>query len=451
MDRSESSEQHVKRSPIDAQPDPALYDGVTNLPSRGLFLDRLQQSIMASQRASTPCSLLIVDIDRFSDLTEDLGSDTGELLLWELAARLRNTLRESDTVARLSEAIFGVLLPTADEFGATLAARRLFEALQQPYDLQGQTVTVRCSVGMAPYVLHGRDATTLLQQAYTAMNEAKESGSGMAVFGVSEPRAKSKRQSLIDDLRQAIHYGELLLGYQPKVEIPTKIVVGVEALSYWEHPRHGFVPPDRFIPIAEHSGLIKQLTMWVLNEALRQQRVWADTGLDIPISVNISARNLDDPQLVGMVEQALSACGVQPSKLQLEIMETAIMADLERASRLVSQLGELGVQVSIDDFGTSYSSLTYLAQLGASELKIDRSFVVDMTVNEQDARIVRTGIDLGHNFQYRVVAEGVETEAAWNALAELGCDLAQGYYISAPLPPNDVLLWVKQSAPGVGR
>jgi diguanylate cyclase (GGDEF)-like protein len=418
-----------------------MYDSLTGLPTRSLLLDRLQQAMMAARRDNASLALLLLNIDRLADLTEALGRDAADQLLLQVAGRLKDALRESDTVARFAEDVFSVLLPRADELGATLAARKVFVALEHPYTIEGNGVAVRANIGIALFPQHGRDATALTQQAGLALNTANREKSAFAVFGSGHEQHRPTHLVLTDELRTAIDYGELLLTYLPKVELKTGITVGVEALVYWDHPQHGFMPPQQFIPLAEQSGLIKPLSLWVLNEALRQCGAWLRAGLDLRVAVNLSARNLHDPQIADTVERALQSNEVPADRLELEIAEGAVMADPIRALKVIGRLHDLGVQVIIDDFGTAYSSLVHLAQLPIDQIKIDRSFVASMTINREDALIARTVIDLGHNFSLSVVAEGVETQDAWEALQQLGCDLAQGYFVGTPLPSQQVIEW----------
>jgi EAL domain-containing protein (putative c-di-GMP-specific phosphodiesterase class I) len=311
--------------------------------------------------------------------------------------------------------------------------------------VEGEAIEVGGSIGVAIFPDHGQDADTLLRRADVAMYVAKRAGSGYASYALEQDTHSPNRLSLIAELRPAIDHGQLLLHYQPKIEIATRRITSVEAVVRWEHPRHGMMMPDLFIPLAEQSGLIRRLGLWVLKTALKQVKAWQDAGLNLQVAVNLSMRNLHDPQLPDTIQEILLRYGVPPELLKVEITETTLMGDPEHAVKLLTRLNELGVKVAIDDFGIGYSSLAYLRRLPAEEIKIDKSFVLDMTTEENDAVIVRSTIDLGHNLGMKVVAEGVESQESWDLLAKWGCDLAQGYYMSLPLAPEDLTRILRRS------
>jgi diguanylate cyclase (GGDEF)-like protein/PAS domain S-box-containing protein len=422
----------------------ALHDTLTDLPNRTLLYDRLEHAILAAQRHDDPLALLLMDLDRFKEVNDTFGHHYGDLLLQQLGPRLESALRESDTVARLGGDEFAALLPATDQLGATSVAEKLLAAIEQPFVLDGQSFEVRASIGVALYPTHGDDATTLLQRADVAMYLTKRAGSGYTVYAPEEDQYTPKRLTLVSDLRRGIEQDQVHLHYQPKVDFRTGAASCVEALARWRHPEHDFIPPADFIPQAEHTGLIKPLTRRVLNEALHQCRVWYDARLQVGVAVNLSTRNLHDQHLVDMIARLIRTWAISPTWLTLEIGESAVMTDPVRGLEVLTHLHAMGVKISIDDFGTGYSSLAYLTRLPIDELKIDKSFVLNMRAGNEDASIVRSIIDLGHSLGMQVAAEGVENRETWGLLAELGCDLAQGYYVSRPLPADECARWLRE-------
>ena len=422
----------------------ALHDALTDLPNRTLFHDRVGQALAAARREHLPVAVMIMDLDRFKEVNDTLGHASGDELLQQAGVRLRAALRESDTVARLGGDEFGVLLPrVVDSAAALTVARKLRKALEEPFTIHGLALQIEASVGIALYPEHGDDVHSLLQRADVAMYVAKEHPGGCEVYAKERDDYSPNRLTLLTELRRAIDVGELVLHYQPKADLKTGRVTGVEALVRWNHPTRGLVRPDEFIPPAQKTGVIVPLTFFVLNEALRQARTWQLEGLDLCVGVNLSARNLLDVQLPDTVGGLLAKWEVPPSLLELEITESTILADPVRAMNVLSRLNGMGVRLAIDDFGTGYSSLAYLKRLPVDELKIDKSFVQGMEEDENDAVIVRSTIDLGRNLGLRVVAEGVESAAAWRLLAALGCDVAQGYYVSRPVPAAELAAWLR--------
>jgi diguanylate cyclase (GGDEF)-like protein/PAS domain S-box-containing protein len=426
----------------------ALHDGLTGLPNRLLLQDRLTQAIRMADRDGRPFALCVIDLDRFKDVNDTLGHLAGDELLQEVAFRLRHALRASDTVARLGGDEFAVLLPDADMAAATLAAEKVVDALGASLVLEGHEVAVGASVGIALYPENGGDADTLLRRADVAMYAAKQTRGGYVLYTPDQDQSSSQRLSLVGALRRAIADDELTLYYQPKVDCRSGEVAGVEALVRWLHPQHGMIPPDRFIPLAEQTGLIRPLTRWVLNTAVSQTRSWHDEGLMLSVAVNLSAHDLQDAALANVVAELLERSNVGPEWLKLELTESALMADPTQALQVLTDLCALGVRIAIDDFGTGYSSLGYLKHLPAHEIKIDRSFVADMAAQQRDHAIVRSTIELGHNLGLAAVAEGVEDQETLELLSGLGCDLAQGFYLSRPLPAASVAEWCKARADG---
>ncbi|MBI3301707.1 MAG: EAL domain-containing protein [Deltaproteobacteria bacterium] len=423
----------------------ALHDALTDLPNRTLFLESLQEAIVDAQRYNKPLALLFLDLDRFREINDTFGHQWGDVLLQQIGPRLRSALRKSDPVARLGGDEFAVLLPTAgDATGATQIARRILSALEQPFVIEGHALDVSASIGIAFYPEHGADTDTLMRRADIAVYMAKRASSGYAFYTADQDHYSPERLILTGELRHAIEHDQLLLHYQPKAHFATGQVSHVEALVRWQHPPHGLLPPDRFVPLAEQTGLIKPLSLWVLNTALRQCHAWQQEGLTLHVAVNLSMRNLQDPRLPDIITELLATWSVAPTCLDVEITESALAADPERALEILTRLGEMGVRISIDDFGTGYSSLAYLKRLPVDEIKIDKSFVIGMTADDNDAAIVRSTIDLGHNLGLAVVAEGVENQATWDLLAALGCDFAQGYYLSRPVPAVELTHWLRE-------
>jgi diguanylate cyclase (GGDEF)-like protein/PAS domain S-box-containing protein len=423
-----------------------LHDALTALPNRILLSERLQQAILVGNRHHTPVSLMIMDLDRFKEVNDTFGHQSGDLLLNQVAQRLKETVRESDTVARLGGDEFAVLLPSTDASGATDAARRIADVVRQPFTLESRSLDVGVSIGIAAYPEHGSDAATLMRRADVAMYAAKRGSGDYSVYSPERDESNSERLLMTTELRHAIERNQLLLHYQPKIGLTDGTMKQVEALVRWVHPERGFTPPDRFIPLAEETGLVKPLTAWVLNEALRRHRAWREIGLDIQMAVNFSARTLHDPELVANVTGLLDTWKVEPSRLEIEITESAIMLDPDRAMTTLTELHDAGIDTSIDDFGTGYSSLGYLRKLPVDEIKIDKSFVLEMATNRDDASIVRSIIGLARNLELRVVAEGVENRRTLDMLAETGCDLAQGFFLSRPLPASELTAWLEGTA-----
>jgi diguanylate cyclase (GGDEF)-like protein len=383
-----------------------------------------------------------MDLNGFKEINDTLGHHTGDQLLKLVGKRLQSRLREVDTVARLGGDEFAILLPTADMENAFVVAKKILTAMQEVFAIDGKHhLYVEGSIGIALYPEHGEDPQTLTQKADVAMYVAKRKKLGAVVYEASLDENSVGRLALISDLRNALKEDKLELYFQPQVDVNTHHIIGCEALLRWNHPEHGFVPPDQIIPIAEQTGLIKSLTNWVLHKALQQCKNWLDEGFDYHVSVNLSVHNLYDKEIIHQVKNCLNNFDIRPEHLILEITESAMMADPERAIEILTELDRMGTKISIDDFGTGFSSLAYLKQLPVDELKVDRSFVMDMNNDENDAVIVRSTIDLAHNLGLKVVAEGVEDNDALNLLNILGCDLAQGYYISRPLPASDFDNW----------
>jgi diguanylate cyclase (GGDEF)-like protein len=423
----------------------ALHDALTGLPNRVLLRDRGERAIAAARRGGGSVGLLLIDLDRFKDINDTLGHHQGDALLRAVAVRLASVLRASDSVARLGGDEFAVLLPDLLEPGAaTAVAEKLLAALHQPFVVDELALEVDASIGIAVSADHQADVDTLLQRADVAMYVAKETHAGATQYAAELDVNSPRRLALLADLRRAIAQRTLAVHYQPKVDLASGKVRGVEALVRWNHPQLGAISPGEFIPLAEGTALIHPLTTFVLETALRQQREWQTHGYDLSVAVNLSARSLLDVDFPERVSALLSLHCVQPANLILEITESTLMTDPARAQRVLRALDILGVRISIDDFGTGYSSLARLKELPVHELKIDRAFVTSMRTIHSDAVIVRSTIDLARNLGLAVVAEGVEDRSVLNELSDLGCDTAQGYYLSRPVPPAELLDWLEQ-------
>jgi diguanylate cyclase (GGDEF)-like protein len=421
----------------------SLHDALTGLPNRTLFNQRVQNAIESARRFGTECAVMLMDLDRFKEVNDTLGHHNGDLLLTEIATRLETVLDGRGTIARLGGDEFAILLPQiAQPQHAGKVAEEVLAALQQPIVLKELTLDVGASIGVALYPSHGDEAAMLLQRADVAMYAAKAAHSGYELYAAERDQYSPRRLALVGELRNAIEQGELSVHYQPKADLRTGEVIGCEALVRWAHPRHGFLPPDEFIPVAEHTGLIRPLTLYVLRSALEQVATWRGQGLNITMAANLSVRSLLDFSMPDEVARLLWEIDVPASALTLEITESSIMADPGRTIGVLSRLSAMGVKLAIDDFGTGYSSLSYLKRLPVDEVKIDKSFVMNMINDENDAVIVRSTADLGHNLGLKVVAEGVEDRATWDRLANHGVDIAQGYFLAKPAPPAVFEEWL---------
>jgi diguanylate cyclase (GGDEF)-like protein len=413
----------------------STYDRLTDLPNRMLFHDRVEQAINNAKRNQEIMALLVLDMDDFKEVNNTLGHFSGDLLLKQLASRLRATVREIDTVARLGADEFAVLLSEIKQKDdAQQVAHKLCQAVEREFILGGVNLNMLMSIGIVFFPEHGGDVDTLQQKAEVALYLAKQTkGFSIEVYSPEHDPHTTRRLTLMGELRSAIDNGELLLHYQPKVEIASHRIVAVESLVRWQHPQYGMLPPDEFISLAERTGLIRPLTYWVMAEALRQCAAWQTHGFTIDVAVNVPVSVLLDTTFSGKLEALLKQHHLAARRLVVEITESSLMEDQEYALQLLSHLSNIGVRISIDDFGTGYSSLAYLRRLPVSEIKIDQSFVMGMLENDNDAVIVRATIGLAHNLGMTVIAEGVAQGAILKKLAIWGCDLAQGHHISPPV------------------
>jgi diguanylate cyclase (GGDEF)-like protein len=422
----------------------ATHDALTGLPNRALVRDRAEQAITASRRSGSHVALLLLDLDRFKEINDTLGHRYGDTLLKEVGPRLREHLRETDTVARLGGDEFVVLLPDLRSgLVAVEVAEKLVEVLQQPFLIDGVAVDVGCSVGVAITPDHGEDFDLLLQHTDVAMYVAKKDSLGVVTYASDLDSHSPERLALLGGLRRAVDEPEqIVVYYQPKASLQSGVVTGVEALVRWQHPEQGLLPPNDFIPLAERTGIIRPLTWSILRKALEQNRRWADDGLLLTVAVNVSPRCLLDKGFPEGVVQMLQEIGVPPQRLELELTESSVMSDPDRALAILHSLRDAGIRLAIDDFGTGYSSMAYLKKLPVTEIKIDRTFVTEMDRDASDAAIVRSSLELARNLNLEVVAEGVETQAVWDELTILGCGSAQGYFLTRPLPPDDFRRWL---------
>jgi len=426
--------------------DESLIDNLTGLPNRTLFSQCLEEILPVMSKKQQPLIVLIIDINGFKEINNTLGHSVGDKMLCKLAKRLPNHLRSLDTFARLGGDEFGIILPYADLIQAKYIAERLLETISEPFKIEEQLLRVSASLGLASYPEHGKDKETLIKHADVAMYIAKRQQDAYIVYDPAKDNHSMERLTLMSDLRQTIEQQlpNLSLYYQPQLDLESCAIKSLEALVRWDHPKYGCLNPDDFIPAAEATNLIGPLTQAILNMALKQCAVWQNQGINLIIAVNLSANNLQDAELPNWISQRLNYLKVSPELLRLEITETVIIADPFLAKKVLFALKDLGIQIAIDDFGTGYSSLSYLRQLPVREIKIDKSFVMAMEENENDAVIVHAVIELAHNLGLKVVAEGVENQITQEMLANWGCDIIQGYHLSKPQPPENLTNWLKK-------
>jgi diguanylate cyclase (GGDEF)-like protein len=430
----------------------ALIDHLTQLPNRAAFLLAIERAIQRTDREDvSSLALLIVDLDGFRDINDTLGLAVGDALLCQVAQRLAGKLRSSDVIARVGSDEFALLLPHTDTRQATTAARLLLQAMRQSFTVDDQQVNLGASIGIALFPDHGVDPYALVQHADIALRAAKIGISGYTLYDTTLDGDNADRMLLLNDLRQAIGQEQFELHYQPKVDLVTGRASGVEALVRWRHPREGLLMPGRFIPLLEQTGLIRSLTPWLVNEAMRFARCLQEAGYPLTVSINLSARNLQDPQLADTLAEPLAAHHIDPSRIELEITESAVMDEPERACLMLNRLSGMGFRLAIDDFGTGYSSFSYLKRMPVNTIKIDKSFVLGMLNDASDTAIVRTSVGLAHSLGLQFVAEGVETAEMLDSLRGLACDCAQGNYLSRPLSGDALIEWLRHSSWGLGH
>jgi diguanylate cyclase (GGDEF)-like protein len=430
----------------------AYRDPLSDLPNRVLFNDRLRVALEGARRSGAALTVLVMDLDRFKYINDTLGHHVGDMVLQQVALRITRVVRKSDTTARLGGDEFAVLLVATGVDEARGVAQKIVAALEAPIAIGQHSLDVRASVGIAAFPAHAEDADTLMRRADAAMYSAKRGNTGFAVYDALVQEQREEQLSLLSELRQAIDRGQLRLVYQPKIDLASGTLSGLEALLRWAHPTKGLITPDRFIPFAEQTGFIKTITAWVIEMAVKQGAAWRAAGRPTPISVNISAQDLLNPELGELLTGALERHRLPPQLLCLEITESGVMQDAARAIEVLKRLERLGVRRAIDDFGTGYSSLSYVKQLSVDELKIDRSFLRGMLTDMRDRAIVLSTIDLAHNLGLIVVAEGVEEQGAADMLRALGCDQIQGTLVSRPLEVTALETWLfTRSAAPVSR
>ena len=422
----------------------AKHDSLTDLPNRRLFRKELDDAIRRAKRGGKQLAVLLIDLNHFKEINDTLGHHAGDELLKKIGPRILDAVPDGSMVARLGGDEFAVLVRdlTRSARGAEVG-EAIVRSLDAAFEVDGFALDVEASIGIACFPEHGGDPDVLLQHADIAMYVAKAHGTGVEVYDPENDRHSRRRLTLLSDLRRAIAEKQLELYYQPKLDLRTGKVHSVEALVRWDHPEFGRISPDDFVPMAEHTGLIRPLTEFVLEEAVAQARLWADLGHDLPVAVNLSARCLHDADLPVRISTLLDRHGVSPRHLELEITESAIMADATRARRILDVLHKMGLWLAIDDFGTGYSSLAYLQRLPVSEIKVDKSFVTTMTTSQSDRMIVQSTIALASNLGLKVTAEGVETEGVRDQLVAAGCDFLQGYLLSRPLTARDLETWLE--------
>lgn len=419
----------------------AYYDSLTGLPNRRLLNDRLQQAMKEAHRNDKLVAFLFIDLDHFKNINDSMGHDAGDILLIEAAKRLSNCVRENDTVARLGGDEFTLILSSLNHVNDAIhISEKIMDSFSKPFNIQNMNIFITASIGVTLYPLDDSNADGLLKNADAAMYHAKELGRNNFQFYNHQMTEKvAERLKLESDLQDALEHNEFTLLYQPRIDIQNSTVVGMEALIRWQHPHEGFIYPERFICVAEESGHIIPIGKWVLQEACKQTQSLHSSGIPIPVSVNLSARQLEEPELVQMVAQVLNETELKPALLELEITESMLMSDINRVIQVLEELSDLGVTISVDDFGTGYSSLAYLKQFPISTLKIDRSFICDTPENKDDVSITIAIINMANALGLKTVAEGVETKEQVDFLKHYNCNQVQGHYFSKPIPFNEIV------------
>ena len=421
------------------------HDPLTNLPNRALLRNNMQAAINNADKTGQCFTLLMIDLDRFKDINDTLGHHVGDKVLCEISERFSVELTPEDVIARLGGDEFAVLLHDADVEKARVTAKKLLKCFKKDLFMSGHRFNIGGSIGMAVYPWHARNEQELLQRADVAMYFAKRKNFGYAIYDKSEDKHDIRQLGFEVELRDAIKNDSLMLYYQPKVDVEKKRVVSAEVLLRWNHEEHGFIPAEEISLLAEKTGLIADLSKWVVRNAIEQLSRWSKNGIELPVSINLSVWNLQDPEFFSFVENVLNEYEVPADMITFEITESAVMSDPEGAMKTLQQLASLGASLSIDDYGTGFSSLQYLKILPVNEIKIDKSFVTDMVNYDNDAVIVRSIIDLSHNLGLSVVAEGVETQDVYDVLEILRCDVIQGYHVSRPIPSDKLEKWLSKN------
>ncbi len=431
------------------------YDLLTELPNRALIKDRLEYSIEIAKRESHDIVLILLDINQLQEVNDTLGHSSGDQIIQGLAKRLRSTIRRSDSIARVASDEFLVVLPKASVEYALEVARKLSQEVQEPFPVNDSLISIEITMGVVAYPNHGTDADILIQRADVALRLAKKQKDDVSVYKESDDKHTLSRLTLVNDIRTSLNRDEFFLYYQPKVDLRSESICGVEALVRWHHAERGIVYPDAFIPCVEKTGLIRPFTDMTLVKAFAQTKQWENAQTPLKVAVNISARLLHDADFSTRIIRLLEQSELDPKLIELEVTESAVIANPDLAEKILNELHGAGFSISIDDFGTGYTSLSYLSRLPVSFLKIDRCFIADMLSNERHAVITNSIIELGHNLGMKVIAEGVEEEDTCTELKMLGCDIIQGYYYSKPLPaqefPHLLKKWDSNNAFPIGK
>ena len=438
-----------RKAQMEALRHQALHDALTGLPNRTLLEDRIGQAIAIARHEGNQVAVLYMDLDGFKEINDTLGHHFGDRVLQHMALQVQKIMRESDTLARLGGDEFAILLPGSDEQDALSIAAKVREKLGEHFSPDGHMLHLELSIGVVLFPRDGEDVSTLTRHADIAMYAAKGQAAGVAVYDPGLDHYSIRNLVLMGELRAAIGEEQLEMHFQPIIDLPSGRITSVEALVRWRHPEHGLLYPDAFIPMAERSGLIRELGLAILQQTLRTCGACRDRGMNLRVAVNLSAKDIQDSRLPDQVAGMLTHTGTTAHHLKLEITVSAMMVDPDQALQVLAALHDMGVKLAIDDFGTGFSSLAYLKELPVDDIKIDRVFVKDMLEDENDAMIVRSTIDLAHNMGLHVIAEGVESQAVYDALTELGCDEAQGYYMARPMPVAELLKWLQSSQWGL--
>ncbi len=429
----------------------AFYDALTDLPNRSFLDNKLQEAIARAREEKRPLALILLNINRFINVIATLGHETGNAVLLKISALLRDSVPPSVLVTRMGGDVFALMAPGEGNDGALRIVKDIATRFEAPIWIEGAPIQIEARFGIVTYPVHGDDANTLQRRAEVALHLARSTAHGYAVYSPKQDHHSIHQLILLSELRHAIDNDELVLYYQPKINFASGRIVGVEALIRWRHPKHGFIPPDDFIPLSEGTGLIKPVTFWALRTAIRHCAQLFEQGIHLSVAINLSARVLPDHQLPDAIASYIDEFHLSPLQIALEITESAIMIERQRTLDVITRLDSLGVQMVIDDFGTGYSSLAYLKNLPIDEIKIDKAFVQKMDVNENDSMIVHSIIELGHNLGYKVTAEGVETERIREMLRGQGCDVTQGYLHGKPMPIEELVVWLGQSPWGLRK
>jgi len=422
----------------------STHDALTDLPNRSLFYDRVEQAILSANNQNLSIAVLLFEIENYHEIYDTLGRNSSDLVLKQIASRLQAIFKYHENVARLEGNTFGILI-NEPHSNVLQIAQSIQQSMHTAFVVERLQIPIHTATGIVRFPDHGEDVDTLVQRAGVALYMARNIKEGYALYDPSFDKHSPHRLTLMSELRNAFRKNELILYYQAKVSVQTSTIYGAEALVRWNHPTHGFIPPDEFIPMAERTRSIQQLSAWVIRQAFVDCAKWHQEGINLTISINLSAKDLHDPELPDAIAGIQAATQVNPEWIVLEITEGSIMTDPEKALEIIQRLHKMGYKLSIDDFGTGYSSLAYLKKMPLTELKIDRSFVQDILHSENDAVIVKATINLAHSLGLQVVAEGVEDAEIMAKLEDYDCDIAQGYYLNKPQPVEDFNLWLKES------